>query len=171
MENEKKVDSTTTEESKSAELTNENQSTTVYAEAIKPDGEYDEDESGYLPLEKGTGGRSSWEPNQDPERLIETLAGKKGVLVRLNRNSKNATEGLTLPPKPLKNLLGIDPTSYKHFTQITIVPIKGEVLIGYIKNTEKSKGAYFPFRYLPKGISLPTTGVKLPVKVDKVIIG
>lgn len=71
----------------------------VYADAIKVDGIYDDNEEATMELEKSSRGKLSWNPNVDPERPLETKVSKASPsILRFGRNSANNKEGLFLAP-------------------------------------------------------------------------
>lgn len=158
--------------SEQAELTNEtNQQKSLFTDAIKVDEEMVEEDS-TMDLEKSNRGKFSWNPNEDPTREFKTICVKQNpTILRFGRNSANEKEGLFLAPGQLKSVLDVDPSKMEHGLQITVVLTDTRAIRGYFVKTKTRRGAYFPHRYIPAGLKLPTVGTKLPVRVAKLIIG
>ncbi len=116
-------------------------------------------------------GRSSWSPNVDPNRFVRVYTPNEEVTTVLtSRYSQNASEGLTVRAVDVESHFPIRFSEMNEREQVVLILSNGMRFIGYAR-TLKNKRLYFPAKYLPKGIPLPSPGLKLPVKISKMIVG
>jgi len=130
-------------------------------------------EDPFMPLEEHKSGRGrTWNPNNDSARSVKIYKAKEGIIItHLSRNSANKSEGCFAKASEIQSNFGIKLDEFPHRTQVTLVLINRLSLIGYILNSGKKTGVYFPKPFWPEGAPLPASGVCLPVKVAAVIIG
>jgi hypothetical protein len=128
-----------------------------------------------LGLEKtmAGGGGAKFQPNTDPNRPVAIFEYPlPGKILKMRRNGKNPTEGITIPDNFFWSAFGKSLGSLKHRDQINLLLTDNSLIVGYVvKPKNGSSKVYIPIHVWPKEIAPPTPGFIQKVRVRKVIIG